>query len=248
MGYQKIVQYGDTVEHYQYEKNLNTTRRRHVSEHSKKRAKERRLYAQATGTYKRPWRSVKRSQANFYRMCHHNNHVASTIHFLTITFAYDLTYKEAGRHVARFLAKIKSRFKGVPIAYVSVPELTKKGRYHFHSLVYNLPSEEVKKERVTRNFQRQFERGYIDFSPTTYRSEGLAGYMAKYMGKALVDDKSGARRGYISSRKLDKGTSAGSNSLTEYMDMIIPTDTIVQTKKYEVPFLGTCIYTKIKKQ
>jgi len=247
MGYTKIVQYGNVIEHYSYEKNLPDYKPRHTSQLTKKRQKQARLLAKSKGTYSRKAKSIRRSQMAFFRMCHHNNCLAKTIHFLTITFSYDITYKEAGRHVARLMEKLKSRIEQVPISYISVPELTKKGRYHFHLLVYDLPTEIAQNERKTRNIQRLFERGYIDISPTTYTSEGLAGYMAKYMGKALGDAKSQAERGFTCSRNIEKITSAGSNSLDQYLDLIIPSDGTVEEKQYEVKFMGKCNYKKIIK-
>lgn len=247
MGYQKIVQYGNIVEHYKYEKNLPNHRKRHLSPIAKERQKQRRLHAKATGTYKRSWRSIVRSRKAFFRLCHHNNCKAKTIHFLTITFAYDLTYKEAGRYVRGFLDKIASSFPSVPVSYISVPELTKNGRYHFHVLVYDLPAEAPSRERETRNFQRQFNRGYIDIRHATYLSEGLGGYMAKYMGKALGSGKNEAVRGYIASRNIEKITSVGSNAFSAYEAMIVPQDGLAEMRQYDVKFMGKCNYTKITK-
>jgi len=248
MGYTKIVQYGDIVEVYQYEKNIHNNKKRHVSKHAQKRRKAIRDYAKAHGTYKRPWRSVKRSKEAFYRLCHHNNYLAKTIHFLTITFAYDITLEKASRHARRFLAEIASDFKEVPVSYISVPELTKAGRIHFHVLVYNLPSEATQHERKTRNYQRLFGHGFVDFGLTTYLSTGLAGYMAKYMGKALGSAKNEAVRGYNCSRNIDKPYSYGSNTVDAYADMILSPGDVVQQKVFEVPYFGSCNYIKSVKK
>jgi len=249
MGYIKINQYGDIVEIYEYEKNIRPYKERFVSAITKKRAKKAREHAKATGTYKRKNRNILRTTQRFFRLCHHNNVCATTIHFVTLTFAYDLTYKTATRHLARFMERVTKNFKEMSISYISVPELTAKGRYHFHLLVYGLPPETAKRERETRNFQRQFQRGYIDIRFAPYTSHGIAGYMAKYMAKALGDSKNETTRGYNCSRNIKQPFSAGSNSLDQYTNMIIPTEGIVDTKKreYDVPYLGKCLYTKITK-
>lgn len=250
MGYTRIVQYGNVTELYEYEKNRTNNKPRYVSAIAKKRAKEIRSIAKKTGTYKRTYRSVLRARNNFFKLCHHNNCLASTIHFITLTFAYDLAFETSRRYVARFMENIKRHYPKVPISYISVSEKTKKGRYHFHLLVYDLPPETTERERETRNFQRLFERGYVDICPATYVTKGIAGYMAKYMGKTLTDEKNETTRGYNCSRNIRKPTSAGGNTLDQYTDMIIPTELIVdeEKKEYDVPYLGKCLYTRITKQ
>jgi len=148
------------------------------------------------------------------------------------------------------MERIKKAYPQVPVSYISVSELTKRGRYHFHLLVYDLPPEETKRERETRNFQRLFERGYVDICFASSITTGIAGYMAKYMGKSLVDAKNEAERGYNCSRNIRKPTSKGSNTLNTYTDLIIPDDDIVdeQKREYDVPYLGKCLYTRITKK
>lgn len=247
MGYTKIVQYGNVVELYEYEKNRSDYKERHISALIKKRNRESLALRKKKGLYKRSKKNILRATQSFFRLCHHNNCLADTIHFLTLTYAYDLTYKTACRHVARFMEKVKSRQNGVPIRYISVPELTKKNRYHFHLLVYNLPPQETGSERKTRNLQRLFERGYVDIRFASYTSKGIAGYMAKYMAKALQDEKFETARVYNTSRNIEKIRSKGSNTLGEYLDMIIPTENLEKTEKreYDVPYLGKCLVTKI---
>jgi hypothetical protein len=249
MGYTKIVQFGNVTEIYDYEKNRPDYKPRYVSELTKKRQKQTRLHEKSKGSYSRSKRSIKRSTDNFFRLCHHNNYLADTVHFVTLTFAYDLTYKEASRHVAHWFQRIKKNYPAIPISYISVPEITKKGRFHFHLLVYDLPPETASVERKTRNFQRLFQRGYVDISPATYLSEGIAGYMAKYMAKALTDEKNETTRGYTCSRNIKKIFSASGNTLCGYTDMIIPTTDVVNSEKkvYDVPYLGKCVLTKITK-
>lgn len=266
MGYTKIVQYGNVTEIYEYEKELKRKRgidaakahrlqtggrypKRNVSLKAK-RTKDIRERAKKTKTYTRRASSVLRSQQSFFRLVHHNNIFSDSIHFVTLTFSYDLTYKTACRHVARYMERIKKNFSEVPIRYISVPELTKKGRFHFHLLVYDLPPETASIERKTRNLQRSFERGYVDVMLATYTSRGIAGYMAKYMAKAINDPKVETTRGYNNSRNIKKIRSAGSNSFRQYADLIIPTEDLadVENRSYDVPYLGQCNYTKIIKE
>jgi len=264
MGYTKIVQYGNVTELYEYEKDRNTNRRREpsirvlalgfgekstastYSSLKQKRQKESRRLAKQRGVYRRKKRSVLRTTQKFFRLCHHNNIIEKHIHFFTLTFSYDLSYKEASRHVRRFMERVCASSPEIPVRYISVPELTKKNRFHFHLLVYGIPPEQTREERKTRNFQRLFERGYVDIRYATYTSKGISGYMAKYMAKAFTDERIEGTRVYNCSRNINKITSFGSNTLSAYDDFV-PTEEIdeIEKRDYDVPYLGKCLYTKI---
>lgn len=265
MGYTKIVQFGDTIEIYSYEKNIkpkqaDALKAERLFQESKgnhgrarsntlnaKRTRDIRLRSQAQGSYRRSDASIRRSKINFFRLCHENNCNAKTIHFITLTFSNDVTIKKANRDVQHFMERVAKNL-GRPPRYISVAELTKKDRIHFHVLFYDLPPETAKNERVTRNFQRQWRRGYVDVRLASYTSKGIAGYMAKYMGKALGNPKLTTKRGYTSSRNIDKVRATGGNALSGYMDLIIPTDRIAkeETSSYDVPYLGVCQFKRIK--
>jgi hypothetical protein len=247
MGYTKIVQYGNITELYEYEKSRGNIKKPHISAIQKKRKKAVLAYARKTRTYKRNYGSIVRSLRSFTRLCHHNNTFASSVHFVTLTFAYDLTFKQASRYVSRFMDAIKKNYTEISISYISVSELTENGRYHFHLLVYDLPTETTERERKTRNFQRLFERGYIDICATTYITSGIAGYMAKYMAKTLADAKDETVRGYNCSRNIRRPYYAGSNTLNTHYDLILPDASHIEKKQYNTPYLGICTQTKIIK-
>ena len=67
------------------------------------------------------------------------------------------------------------------------------------------------------------------------------------MAKSLTDERYETRRGYNCSQNIKKFTQAGSNAIDGYSDMIIPTENIanIETASYDVPYLGTCSFTKI---
>lgn len=247
MGYTKIVQYGNVTEVYSYEKDFNNNRKKRISEYAKKRQKQNRMAAKAKGTYFRPRRSIQRSRTNFFRLCHANNTKALTIHFLTLTLAKNVSFKTANQYVKGFIKHTKKDYPSLSLAYICVPELTKKQRYHFHLLIYNLPPETEKQERKTRNLQRNWGKGFLDLRLATYTSKGIAGYMAKYMAKSLEDIKDGNERGYTCSRNVEKVRSHASNALSTYNEDLIPVVDItdLQKKDYEVPYLGRCFYEKI---
>jgi len=246
--------YGDIAEVYEYEKNISSNRgNKRLSAIQRKRQRER----LASSTYTRSDYSIKRAKRNFFRLCHHNNLLADTISFVTLTYADDPVYSSCGRDIALFFKKLRSRYESIghkQISYIAVPELTKKGRYHFHLLIYNLPPDITTGEitiadsesRATRNIQRLWGKGYVTADLASYTSTGIAGYMAKYMGKALGDAKFGVRRGYNSSRNIAKVESIGGNSLDRHtLTMIYNVGGIAKDlTQFEVPFLGTCEYAR----
>lgn len=239
MGYQKIEQYADIIETYEYEKNIGNPERKALSKLDKRRREERKkLQAQIRSRH-----SIARTRNSFFKLVAHNCYTARTITFGTITYPYDYNYEKCQRYNSRFFTKAFTKYKNkVPIRYISVPEKTKKGRWHFHILFFNIPTNEVKRERTTRNFQRQFGRGYVDFRVANFRSIGIAGYMAKYMAKSLTDHGNEIRRGFTCSRNIEKIRSYGSNQLDQYLDLIIGDNYIEKQKKiYDTQYLGECI-------
>jgi len=151
MGYSKIVQYGDTTEIYEYSKNLNTKNEgiphlkalrllKTVPNNEKKRnykkpPTQQQLFRiqQKAKKYFRSRRSIARSKLNFFRLCHNNNCKANTIHFLTLTFAYDVEYKKANAIIRQFFRRIRNSY-AAPISYICTPEKTKKGRKAIRNL------------------------------------------------------------------------------------------------------------------
>jgi len=255
MGYTRIVQYGEVTEVYEYEKTINSNRKDGSVARSKALKRRKKLQSLGKAVY-RSRASIRRSRTNFFRLCHHNIVNADSVHFLTLTFAYKCTYEEANRYQKQFFERLKKASGSVSLSYISVSELTKKEVYHFHILVFNLPtilagerSKNAKytSERETRNLQVLFERGYVDIRPTSYKSKGIAGYMAKYMAKSFEDGTNGTRRGYTCSRNINKFTTYGSNSLDTFFDLILPDgdSCTIEKREYPVPYLGSCIKTII---
>jgi len=250
MAYTRIVQYGDITEVYEYDKDFNFNRRKtHFSKQKKARIKKAREIAISKGF--KTDRSIKRTTKTFFRLVHANNCKADTISFLTLTFSYDVTETQASLYTKVFFRKLKDSVKDVPLSFISVPERTEKGRIHYHILLYNLPTQKIKTERNTRFIQRLFGRGYVDIRLAKDKSPKIAGYMAKYMAKAMRDTSFKARRLFSTSRNIEKVASAGSNSL--FADPLIlkelsPSDGALELSiGYNVPYLGNCQFRRFKK-
>lgn len=279
MGYTKIVQYGNVTEIYEYSKNLNKkqqqthlkaqkllckehTQTSHISSVKKTRQGNMCTLRAKTET-SRSSQSLKKTRTNFFRLCHHNNVNSKSIHFITLTFAYDVSLKEAGSHLRRFMERVQKAQPEVPLRYISVIEQTQEGRYHYHLLVYDLcpevagyPVKSKKQayatsttERETRNLQVLFRVGYVDIVPATYTSRGIAGYMAKYMAKAHADERLTRKRVFNCSRNTLKIYSKGSNNLTKLTRLFIPTGNLIEDNKlsYNVPYMGVCTRHKLVK-
>lgn len=267
MGYSKIVQFGNVTEVFQYDKPLPD--RHNFKPQSPIKKKRARDIRQAKLNhpyllYEPTKRSKNRTLDSFFKLCHHNNVNSTSIHFVTLTFTYDISYKKALSHLRRFMERVQEASSPIPIRYISVPEQTKEGRVHFHLLVYDLPSRvsgepiwsEKKKryvgttERTTRYLQRLYGRGYLDICPATYTSRGIAGYMAKYMAKSFECKKFEASRKFNCSRNILKVSAYGSNSLdSSLIAHFVHTQDLVESdvKLYDVPYMGECLKTTIVK-
>lgn len=270
MGYSRIVQYGNITELYEYEKNITTHKRKSSNALSRKRARDRKL----APNYQRSDFSIKRARRNFFRLCHANVIKADSVHFLTLTLAYDANYTDCLRYISRFFSVInkdvktysKNRCEGyTPVSYISVPEKTKAGRWHFHLLIFDLPTRlsgnnisirvynykrrkfevvQATTERFTRNLQRKWGRGFLDICPARYTTRGIAGYMAKYMAKTMSSPEFKTRRAYNCSRQCEKVYCAGSNSFATDPALFIPDKLAERKYTYKVPYLGTCTMTR----
>lgn len=117
--------------------------------------------------------------------------------FVTLTFegsASDIFY--ASRSFSRFQRRLSSEFEGVSSLFV--PELSPRGRIHFHGFVFGVSQEwgDYKKgsrvvsygrERSERLFAKLWGRGFVDVRRTDGASK-LAYYLVKYILKAGDND------------------------------------------------------------
>ena len=140
MSYVKILQYANVTEVYEYEKTVKrdtpAARKARLKKMDDRlyyavygtrdvvadRRRLRRVQLKEKGLYKRTKRSIKRSTDNFFRLVHHNVYDSKTIHFLTLTFAYDISYKEALKAQWQFFKRLKEADSAaVSVRYISAP-------------------------------------------------------------------------------------------------------------------------------
>lgn len=243
MGYIKIIQFGDKTIINKYEKTLPDNQRK--GKVLSKLEKQRRKAIRTLATYKRSQFSINRAKTNFFRLCHHNNLSFSDRHisFFTFTFASDFELIYCKKRLSQFWSRLNKHVslqQNSQIAYICVPERTKKKRWHFHALVYNLPPDLVQNERVSRTLQNLYRSGYLHVDLARDKSPKIAGYMAKYLSKYMQDNDNESKRAYTCSRNIEKVRIHGSNSFdNEILDLLEP-NSFPRMSVYETKYLGTC--------
>lgn len=246
MGYTRVIQSGDQIELYEYSNKYVQKTRANTSR------KTRRATYQHNSSDDIPTRNhqnIKRCRNNFIRIVTTNCEGKELPAFFTFTIEREVALEVGYAYLKDFWQIIKQKYNGV--RYIGVPEWQRRGVLHFHFLVWGLPREvtDNKRERSTRNFQRQWHKGFCDVRNATYDNGGLGGYLAKYLTQTLQDNRLRNRRAYTASRNIRRPYSAGSNSLASYMGMIIPVDCSLEfTVEYPTMYLGICRYTKLLKK
>ena len=233
--YKKAIVSGHVIEIYQYEKpvysdyELNKIRqhegrRQEASEDNKQKNREK--------CSNRAARTVRRLV---------NSNIAINSKFLTLTFADHVTdLKKANYEFKKF----KQRFEyylGVRIKYLCVPEFTKKGRIHYHVVLFNLPF--VK----NKTLQSIWSNGFIKINKID-NCDNVGAYVSKYMTKdneQMIEEKS-----YFTSRNLEKPLEIVNEKEIEILvDSLSPTD-VVYLNSFVNDYLGLVNYTQynIKEQ
>lgn len=208
MGYNKIISYGNTLELYEYErdiirlrptiinviegklddKNLGVNGKDNLSEQIKLGKRQ---------------DNARRASMDFRRI------VASNLGGLTRPLLITLTYREnftdlkgAYKHLSSFIQSLRHKY-GKDFRYVCVPEFQKRGAVHYHALFWGLPKEVFLLERTDRTLARLWSWGYV-FMKETDGDEKLSFYLSKYMAKAFVDPRLKNQKCYVASRNIQR--------------------------------------------
>jgi len=143
--YTKIVQSGDLIEIYEYEKK--PTPKRNSS-----KAKDRRKKTFFNGRKKtRTHRSAQRAYQNFRRLCRSQLATTDSPHMLTLTMVGINTLPESYRLFTKFTVRTRKRFP--KFQWIAVPEFQRRGAVHFHVLAWGLPYDAHITELRTREIQ-----------------------------------------------------------------------------------------------
>jgi len=186
--YEKIVQSGDLIEIYQYEKAPNPPRIR----------KARRENWVGYPRYKSK-RHIARAVFNFRRKARATL-VRGIPHMLTLTMLDIVDIATGYKLFTEFGVRLRKVY-GKEIIWIASPEFQKRGAVHFHALIWNLSHDIHITERDTRAIQHLWGYGFADVIPTD-GSPALSGYIAKYMSKAMHDDRLFGKKAYSCSRNV----------------------------------------------
>lgn len=268
--YEKIVQTGDLIEIYTYEKQPAVRRNGIISTYKRKRAVERRQ--RVPSVRYRTKRSLYRAMVNFMRVVRSSLWQLGAPSFLTLTMRDLVDLEHANRELSMFFQKLKRRHKAVK--YVCVPEWQKRGAVHYHALVWGLPMEmacvpskqfyrdsigKLKRkhicedgygcERQTRVLSHLWGLGFVDLFQTD-GSYKISGYLAKYMYKTMADKRLAGKKAYSCSRGLIRPVvlnTIGSVDIFKEIweisdDVVVPDLTFIESRVYSTEWLGRANY------
>jgi len=195
VGYTKVIKSGNLLEIYQYEKAPTLT-----YAHRRKRTPADAGDKRYSSPKPRRIDNVLRAKRKFIRLVRANCDGTSKPALLTLTM-YAITPLSTASALYTTYARLLKKTFGSTLRYIGVPEFQRRGAVHFHVLVWGIPDQVVLNERDTRYLQNLWGYGYVDCVPTDGSSK-LAGYLAKYMSKSLLDERIIGKRGYYANASV----------------------------------------------
>lgn len=257
-GYRKIIKSGNVVEVYSYEKAPKIEGRpRSKGKHTLRKVPD---DGRLPDIARKREDNIKRCRQKFIRLVRANTGRADTNALITLTYAAIVDIKTATRHFNQFTGILR-RALGADFRYIGVPEFQKRGAVHFHVLYWGLPrgvvdyekphwerEEDIgqmdKIERGTRFIQNCWAYGYVDCIPTD-NSEKLAGYLAKYMSKAMHDERLLGKRAYYYSRNIYRPDSSTFGPFVNHMSEQLDRHAkLVVEKEFDSTWLGKASYKR----
>lgn len=257
-GYRKIIKSGKVVEVYSYEKAPKLEGRpRTKSKHPVREIPDDGRLSVIT---RKREDNIRRCKQRFIRLVRSNTGRADTNALITLTYAAVVDIETATRHFNQFTGILRKKL-GNDFRYIGVPEFQKRGAVHFHVLYWGLPRELVdhekphwpreenigrldKIERGTRFIQNCWAYGYVDCIPTD-NSEKLAGYLAKYMSKAMYDERLLRKRAYYYSRNIYRPDSSTFGPYVNFINMKLEeTATLITDRDFDTKWLGKANYKR----
>jgi len=266
--YTKIVQSGTLIERYVYEKEPIPFQKRRKSK-KPQRAYRRRRSA-----------DILRTRNTFFRLVRANLRIDAPPSFLTITMRDITTIGEGWRAFTLFAQRVRG--KKPAFAFVAVPEFQERGAVHFHCLVWGLEDqacyysdqfyydktgkrkrkhicpEAYFCERKSRRIAQWWGHGFVDLFATD-GSPKLATYLAKYMSKALLDNRLAGKKSFSASRNLVRVVSVRGGAAIDTIERMLEGQEIgpegftgmvgepltpTETREYNTTWLGRCQYSQ----
>lgn len=265
MAYYKVIQSGSQVEVYEFA--LTPSNKGYVKPRVKKSEEDRRRLKRLRANLPRRASSIRRARDAFRRIVLANISGESHPVLATFTMYEVVPLKVAWKRFEEFSARLRRKY-GRRYRIIVVPEFQKRGAVHFHSLVWDLAPEigcvgqfvgygskrrfiekcspERKCERSTRNLQRAWLWGFCDCIETD-GSVKLAGYLSKYMSKAMSDPRLRGARSYSASRNVLRPMSVSGSSIGAYLEEIVGVDNLpLHTREFDTKYLGRSSYKRYK--
>lgn len=253
MGYNKIIISGNTLEIYQYEKDIIIYTRTSVRKHKDILCdddlgidREHTLQERKLGKRQD---NAKRASMAFRRIIASNLEGPDKPLLVTLTYRDNITdLKESYRHLSSFIQSLRHKF-GKAFKYACVPEFQKRGAVHYHALFWGLPEEVFLLERKTREISGLWGWGHV-FMKQTDGHKKLSFYLSKYMTKAFIDPRLKNQKGYVASRNIKKPTiikNISSTGLwTIFDEYMIDTKESLVDREYPTRWLGNGRYRIFK--
>jgi len=188
MPYTRIIESGNDIEVYEYEISPRNTGGQTRSRGKRKKSVTRRLD------------NAYRAKRSFQRLVGANCIGDQPPALVTFTMFEILPITHAYSALTLFVKHLR-RLAGTGFRYVAVPEFQSRGAVHFHALFWGLPPALTEYERGNRILQHLWQRGFVDCLSTD-GSPRLAGYLSKYMSKAMYDHRLSNQKAYSASRNV----------------------------------------------
>jgi len=225
---------GDLLEIYEYERDLPTRRGIRGAHTFAKRNK------------RVSWRSdasIRRASAAFRRTVRANLSGDERPALLTLTTYSVIPYATSVHFFSTFIARIRRRH-GRAFKYIAVPELQKRGSWHWHVLIWGL-GHEAEKERTTRHFARFWLRGFCDCVITDGHAK-IASYLAKYLSKAMSHLRRSDTKTYYTSRNILRPVRVNAATIAAYTQSEKAVIHRLTELQYDTEWLGKCNYTSYR--
>jgi len=235
--YTKVIQSGNLLEVYQYEKAPLP-----VSRRPRKKAQAN-AYKRPRNLNRRRGDNVLRLSRGFIRLVRANLGGIHRPAFITLTFERDIPLGDAWGCLSAF-AKCCRRNFGEAFRYIAVPEFQKRGTIHFHLLAWGLDSETIANERYNRTLQNIWALGYVDCIATD-GSPKLAGYIGKYMRKGMLDARLSGSKAYSCFGRIVRPVLLGGSALpfaNEIWGIDLSTATPLRERAFSTQWLGEAKY------
>jgi len=234
MSFTKVIQSGNQLEIYEYEKSL--------SPRVQRKKKNVGRYPKLTT---RRIDNAYRLKKTFVRLVRSNLVGTEPPLFFTFTMVEVIRIERAYRLFTECVSRLRRQY-GKCFRYIAVPEFQKRGAVHFHVLVWGIGQKEIiENERVYRTIQNIWSRGYVDCILTDGHP-ALAGYLGKYMHKALLDQRLLGQKSYCASRNVLRTVSLNFAQALNFSQEIWGIDEKVaipeKEREFDTKWLGRCRY------